>query len=135
MVFGWIYRQLTGIIRNGRSYAESAVSEYLEKYVLRFSVYAVPRAFGFGTADEQVEGSIILIGWSIATSLFTGLATVGFVLFWLIFLTIGVLRWSPYGSNMWSTLQQKTPGSAGSVPGLGRGGRFRTTSSSKRRGR
>ncbi|WP_247005185.1 hypothetical protein [Halosolutus gelatinilyticus] len=93
---------------------------FIPEWLLRLTIYAIPKAIAGKTPEDQIEGSIILIGWSIATSLFTGFLTIGFVLFWGIFLGIGIVRFSDWGSAAWD----RKPSI--SLPGKGSDGRYKT---------
>lgn len=63
-----------------------------------YTLGSVPDAFGINGPDAQVRGSLILIAWSISTSMFTGLVTAVFVILWLATLSVGFFRWSKPGS-------------------------------------
>lgn len=93
---------------------------FIPDWLLRITVYAIPAAVLGDTPEEQIEGSIILIGWSIATSLFTGFLTAGFVAFWSVFLFIGLVRFSDWGSAAWNRTTSV------SLPGRGSQGRYTT---------
>jgi len=109
-----------GIINNARQFvSEQSPDNFIPEWILDLTIRAVPRAFGFGTADEQVESSIILIGWSIATSLFSGGVTLVFVIFWGFWLTIGILRWSDWVGEKYDSVR------SGSLPGMGSNGSYR----------
>lgn len=100
------------------SFVEGLVPEWF----LRITIEAVPKAFWGETGQDQIEGAIILIGWSIATSLFTGGVTVVFVGFFAIFLVIGIWRLSDFGEGAWDSV---TGLGTSSLPGVGKGGRYR----------
>ncbi|ELY68830.1 hypothetical protein [Natrinema versiforme] len=109
-----------GIIKNARQYiGDQSFDDFLPDWFLDLTIRALPRAFGFGTPEEQVTSSIILIGWSIATSLFTGGVTAVFVLFWLFWLSIGVLRWSDWFGDKFDSARSSI------IPGMGSSGRYR----------
>lgn len=97
-----------------------ALDTFIPEWFLRLTVYAIPNALIGQSPEEQIEGSLILIGWSIATSVFTGFVTAFFVFFWAIFLLIGILRLSDWGSSAWSRTTSV------SLPGKGSGGRYST---------
>lgn len=108
-----------GIIDNARQYVrDQSPDNFLPDWLLDLTVRAIPRAFGLGTPEEQVTSSIILIGWSIGTSLFTGGVTAVFVIFWLFWLAIGVLRWSEWFGDKYDSIR------SGSLPGMGSNGRY-----------
>ncbi|USZ73793.1 hypothetical protein [Natronosalvus halobius] len=109
-----------GIIKNARKFiGEVSLSDFLPDWFLDLTVRALPQALGFGTAEEQVKGSIILIGWSIFTGLFTGLVTAVFVFFWGIFLLIGILRWNEWFGNKYDRAK------SASLPGMKKSGKYR----------
>lgn len=93
---------------------------FIPEWFLRLTLYAIPNALFGSTPQDQIEGSVILIGWSIATSLFTGFLTAGFVVFWSVFLFIGIVRFSDWGSSAWGRVTSP------SLPGKGRGGQYST---------
>ena len=55
--------------------------------------------------DEQISGALWMIGWSVATSLFSGGFTLLVGAFWSIFLFIGVARYSDDGEAFWKRIQ------------------------------
>ncbi|WP_276257228.1 hypothetical protein [Halomontanus rarus] len=112
--FGQIFSGLWSFVR------EAKLETFVPEWLLRLTVHAIPKALWGDTPEDQIEGSIILIGWSIATSLFTGFLTAGFVLFWGLFLMIGIVRFSDWGSSTWSRVTSP------SLPGKGSGGSYKT---------
>jgi hypothetical protein len=113
--FGQIASGLWKYIRE-----DAELSTFIPEWVLRLTVHAIPKAIAGETPQDQIEGSIILIGWSIATSLFTGGTTAVFVLFWGFFLFWGTARFSDWGEAAWSR------GTSVSMPGKDSAGRYRT---------
>lgn len=61
----------------------------------------VPRAFGLGTPGQQMASSVVLIIASIATSLFTGFATLFFVAVFTLTFLGGLLRLVPIVDELW----------------------------------
>ncbi|WP_135306364.1 hypothetical protein [Haloarcula amylovorans] len=124
----FVWRQVSQIASGLRSlFSWSLVKGIVPDWILKITVEAIPKALYGDDPQDQIEGSIILIGWSIATSLFTGGITLAFVLFWGVFLTIGVLRFSDAGSGAWDkTTSLFSP----SLPGRGGDGSY-----GRRRGR
>lgn len=112
---GQIISGLWSYVRN-----DFQLETFIPEWFLRLTIYAIPNALFGKTPQDQIEGSVILIGWSIATSVFTGFVTVFFVFFWGFFLLIGIIRFSDWGSSAWSR------STSISLPGKGRGGRYRT---------
>lgn len=109
-----------GIIQNARRYIDDqSLTTFIPDWLLDLTVRALPRALGFGTPDEQVTGAIVLIGWSIATGVFTGGVTVIFVAFWSFWLMIGILRWSDWFSKRYDSARSSA------IPGLGANGRYK----------
>lgn len=80
---------------------DAELSTFVPDWLLKLTIEAIPKAFAGDTPQDQIEGSIILIGWSIATSLFTGGVTLFFVLVFGFFLMIGLFRFSDWGSSAW----------------------------------
>lgn len=101
---------------------EAELETFVPAWFLRITLHAIPKAIAGDEPQDQIEGSIILIGWSIATSLFTGGATVVFVVFWAFFLFWGVFRFSEWGESAWSSATSVT----GSLPGKSSTGKYRT---------
>lgn len=93
---------------------------FVPEWIQRITIDALPKAVAGDDPEDQIEGALILIGWSIATSLFSGFITVGFVFFWGIFLVIGIARYSDWGSAAWN--RATSP----SLPGRGSDGSYRT---------
>ncbi|MDS0280088.1 hypothetical protein NDI85_20080 [Halomicroarcula sp. S1AR25-4] len=123
---GWKQsKQIAGGIRDLLSW--EFVSDLVPDWLLRITVEAVPKALYGDTPEDQIEGSVILIGWTIGTSLIWGWFTVAFVLFWGAFLTIGILRFSDIGSGAW---EKTTSLLSPSLPGRGGDGSY-----GRRRGR
>lgn len=123
-LFRAIFRQL-GQMRSGLwRYAteEAELETFIPEWFLRITVYAIPNAIAGETPGKQIEGSIILMGWGIFTSAFTGGATIVFVWFWSLFFWMGVFRYSDWGSSLW----QKTTSASASLPGRGSNGSYRT---------
>lgn len=116
-----IAKQFAQIVGGLWKYAteDFSIDTFIPEWLLRLTLYAIPNALFGDTPQDQIEGSVILIGWSIATSVFTGFVTAVFVLFWGVFLIIGIVRFSDWGSAAWSKTSSLTPGK-------GSGGRYET---------
>lgn len=120
--FAWLWRQLGMIWEGLKSLATwSFAKDLIPDWILKITVLAIPEALWGETPKKQIHGSIILIGWSIVTSLFTGWLTLGFVLFWSIFLFIGILRFSSAGAGVWDSV---TSILGGGLPGRGSDGSY-----------
>ena len=114
--FGQMFRGVVG-------YAKGAELEsFIPEWILKLTLYAIPHALWGETPAEQIEGSIILMGWGVFTSAFTGGATIVFVWFWSLFFWVGVLRYSDWGSSFWTNLTSFSF----SRPGIGRDGSYKT---------
>ncbi|QIO25432.1 hypothetical protein [Haloarcula sp. JP-L23] len=126
--FSWAKKQLGQMYRGVRKlWSWSFLRDLVPDWILKLTVEAVPDALWGETPRDQINGSIILMGWGIATSAFTGGATVAFVWFWSIFFWIGVIRFSSAGSSAWKKL---TSVGRPSLPGRDGDGRY-----GRRRGR
>lgn len=126
--FTFAANQVGQIYRGVRSLVSwTFARDIIPDWILKITVEAIPDAFWGDTPREQIRGSIILIGWSIATSLFTGGVTAVFVIFFSIFLAIGIVRFSSVGSGAWDSLTSFT---TPSLPGRGDDGSY-----GRRRGR
>ncbi len=98
-------KDIKQIASGAKDYArEGTLTAEIGNWFYSVTVEAANNALSAEDPDDQVTGAIIMILWSIGTSLFTGLVTVGFVLFWSIFLFIGVSRWSDDGDRAWKWL-------------------------------
>ncbi|WP_227134587.1 hypothetical protein [Halorubellus salinus] len=73
-------------------------------------------ALGAEDPDDQITGSVIMISWSIGTSIFTGGFTLLFVLVWGFFLAMGVFRYSDDGERAWDN---HAPDIDVDIPGTG----------------
>lgn len=118
--FGQMYRGLRRLVN--WSFAKDLVPDW----ILKLTVEAIPDALWGDTPRDQIHGSIILMGWGIFTSAFTGGATIFFVWFWSLFFWVGVIRFSSAGSSAWDKLSALT---SPSLPGRGSDGSY-----SRRRG-
>lgn len=124
----YVWDQVSQIARGVWSlFSWSLVRDLVPDWILKLTVEAIPKALAGDEPRDQIEGSIILIGWSIATSLFTGGVTLVFVLLWGVFLTIGVLRFSDAGTQAWD---KATSAGMPSLPGRDSDGSY-----GRRRGR
>lgn len=101
----WLPRQIGGWVKNFMAvvgkyrptdFIPPAVSE-----TLGWLRDQVPQAFGWGTPGEQMSSSVVLIGASIATSLFSGGITLIFVGLFAITFFGGALRLWPFIDNLW----------------------------------
>ncbi|SDL08939.1 hypothetical protein [Natronorubrum texcoconense] len=109
-----------GILKNARQYANKAsLDDFVPEWLLRYTIYAPPNAILGETPEKQVEGSIIMMIWSVKTGLFTGGVTAIFVFFWGIFLMIGVLRWSDWFGSRYDTARSTL------IPGMGGNGSYK----------
>jgi hypothetical protein len=110
-------KDLKQIASGANEYArKGSLTAAISKRIYSVTVKAAIDALSADDPDDQVTGSVIMMGWSYATSLFTGWATVGFILFWSIFFWWGVARWSDDGERAWDWL---TPDISLSMPSLG----------------
>lgn len=113
--FGQMYRGVRSLV------SREFVRDLVPDWILKLTVEAVPNALWGETPRDQIHGSIILMGWGIATSAFTGGATVVFVWFWSLFFWIGVIRYSDLGSGAWDKLTSVT---RPELPGRGSDGSY-----------
>lgn len=119
---GYVWTQLMQIVAGLRElFSWSFVDDVVPDWFLRITVEALPMALAADEPKDQIEGSVILIGWALATSLVTGLATAVFVAVWGVFLLIGIARLSDAGSGTWDTV---TSFLSPSLPGRDSDGHF-----------
>jgi len=119
---GVVWDQVKQIYSGVRKlFSWSFVGDIVPDWLLRITVEAVPNALAGDEPEDQIEGAVVMVGWSIFTSLFTGFTTAVIAFFWAIFLLIGILRFSDVGSGAWD---RATSTLAPSLPGRGSDGSY-----------
>lgn len=105
VVISWAPRQAVGWLGNVRDlFAGLRLSSLVPPAVwssLRWLAVQFPRVVGLGTPEQQIVASVVLIGASIATSLFTGGVTLFFVAVFAITFLVGAARLWPAVDSLW----------------------------------
>lgn len=114
--------QAEGTYRNAQSFRKNTgLDDALPSGVRSFIseiFMLVPRAFGRGTARQQILSSIILMVLVIFTSPLSGFASLILLVPLAGALTWGLLRWIPAVNNVWSgSRAQKTLSKDRDIPG------------------